>query len=474
MRISKRDAQLLILLAVVLVAASFYWLVYLPQEMNLQTLKDEKILLDQQRTAIDSRIAVEATLDSDIDKAKLLLLNAGERYYATLYQEVLMMTINELLNGSGVEVRGVAFSEQLAQLSELMADAKTVSGTDPFVDAESSSDETPNQAPVSETPTEDMSGQPLDQLATTEVNTLTAQIMFKGYYEELEIFLFNLYQYPKHIVLQSLNIANDQKGLLTGTITLEFYGLPKIGVATTAIQEYFKSPSQRASVADVYLPYSTFVIDQGSETQVDPSLNFTDGSFGSVPQDGNMTADTTNPDDTTGLSGEVVPVEVKPPSELITSFEVLDYFFTGNKKSIQGSGALSAKRTEGNYGLLVQYNFIEPNQVNTANIVFDEKPLLVNKAGKALSVNVYAEGPLKHRIAAELVDISGKTYDLTFAPGHEGGGWKTFEVAVPDAISYPFVIKRIYFEGTGINQQLVAEVVLDELRLMLPDLGGSK
>lgn len=473
MRISKRDAQLLILLAIVLVIAGFYWFFFLPQEEALKALKDEQSVLNQQITLLDRRFAIEGTLNSDIEKAMIQLQKAGEKYYSQLYQEVLMMTIEELFNGSGILVKGVTFTEQMAQLSQLMESAKATIGSDPFASVNQTTGETVSEEPTPEA-TNQASGTkatPAEQLASTEVNAITAQIQFSGYYNELEIFLFNVYQYPKHIILQSLSITNDKEGLLTGNITLEFYGIPKIGVASSAIQEYFKTPSQRASIADVYLPYATYIFPPKDEVLVDSDTGFIDDSFGKLPLDGETPGDDK---ETPGDTIPEVPVEVKPPSELITSFEAMDYFFTGNKKSIQGSGALSTKRTEGNYGLLVQYNFIEPNLTNTANIVFDEKNLLVNKVGRALSINVYSEGPLKHRVAAELVDVSGKTYDVTFTPGHEGGGWKNFEVPVPEVISYPYVIRRIFFEGIGIDQQLVADVVIDELRLMLPDLGGSK
>lgn len=460
MKISKRDLQLLLLLGLVVIGALYYWLMYLPMQEKIQALTNEQTVLEQQVFEINGKFTVEKKLTKDLEAAKAYLLKAGERYYGNLYQEHLLLTIKELTEGTSLIMKGITFTEADAPLQELMEafknSVKDQTGAEvtesPAAEAniQTPSKETPSTTTVEQTPVA-TSQVPV---AETHVNTIVAMLQYEGYYTDLETFMYNLYKYPKQMVIQSLNITSDTEGYLTGVMAIEFHGMPTIGDDNESLMAFFEKISRRASVTEVFKPYATFVLPDAG----DATLPGMEDSLEN-PEDGDLPA-------------ELIPYE--PPNELVSSFEDFDYFFTGDHISTVGSASRTVVRTGGNYGLKVQYNFVEPRKSNVANVVFDQKPLLVEKEGIALALNAYSERAIKHRIGAELVDATGKSYEVTFAMGLEATGWQTLQSPLPEGINYPFVVKRILFEGTGLSQQLVAEVILDELKLMLPNLGGSQ
>ncbi len=469
MKISKRDIQLLILLGLVAFVAAYYWFIFVPQTEKLKALQDNQAIVAMERSDIQRRIDIAPTLVSNIEAATEKLLKASQRYYGDLYQEELVMTINELAEGTSLNVKGITFavisgplSDAATSLQESLGTAATGTAVDPNApvpaapnaavtdpNAPASQGTTPVAAPAPVNTTGlNPDGTPIDPLVT-QLNTITAIVQYEGYYSDLEAFMYNLYKYPKQMVLQSVNITSNTEGLLNGVITIDFYGLPKIALIDAELKSYFKELSKRTAVSDVFLPYETFVIP---------------------------TPEPTEPIDLGGdeSDSETDIMEEVQPNKMISSFEDFSYFFIGDKPSIVGSASRTSVRTNGSFGLKLNYNFVEPRKVNTASVVFDQSPILVSDQGTALALSVYSEVNLKHRIGAELVDSVGKSYDVTFALELTPTGWQEIEAPLPKEINYPFVIKRIFFEGTGFDQQLVAEVILDELKVLLPDLGGDQ
>lgn len=459
MKISKRDIQLLILLGLVALVAGYYWFVFVPQTEKLKALQDNQAIVAMERSDLQRRIDIAPTLKSDIEAATAKLLKASQRYYGNLYQEELVMTINELVEGTSLSVKGISFaamsgplSDAVSSLQESLGAAATGSVVDPNApvtdpNAPASQGTTPviPPAPVN-TSGLNPDGTPIDPLVT-QLNNITAIVQYEGYYSDLEAFMYNLYKYPKQMVLQSVNVTSNAEGLLNGVITIDFYGLPKIALIDAELNTYFKELSKRTAVSDVFIPYETFIIP---------------------------TPEPTEPLDLGEGESETDIIEEVQPNKMIFSFEDFSYFFIGDKPSIVGSASRTSVRTNGSFGLKLNYNFVEPRKVNTASVVFDQSPILVSEQGTALAISAYSEVNLKHRIGAELVDSVGKSYDVTFALELTPTGWQEIQAPLPKEINYPFVIKRIFFEGTGFDQQLVAEVILDELKVLLPDLGGDQ
>ena len=444
MKMNKRDLQLLILLGLVVIGAAYYWFLFLPQQVKLTELKEQKAVLMQQHLDIDSKLTIESTLDRDLLSARELLSEAGERYYSRLIQEILLLTINELSKDTAFKINAITFTEQSAPLADIVRSFQEsiIQQGGVIASNDTNAVGTVPTAAVTE-------GTPTDQ-SITYINTITALLQYEGTYTDLETFMYNLYKYPKQMVIQGVNITSDTDGFLNGVMTIEFHGLPKIGLVSEDLKAYFENGSKRASVTEVFMPYDSFVMPE-----VDTGLIYEE-----IPTD--------------DIEIPEIPVVPQKKTVLVSSFEDFDYFFTGDNAAIVGSASRTVVRTEGNYGLKVQYNFVEPRRSNTANVVFDQRPIVIDQIGTSLSLQAYSERAIKHRIGAELIDATGKSYDVTFAMGIEGTGWQTLEIPIPDQVSYPFIVKRIFFEGTGMTQQLVAEVILDELRVVLPEIGGSQ
>jgi len=419
MRMSKRDKQLLLLLVVVALIAGYYWLLYLPQEEKLVALEGEKSLLEVQRMEIERTIAQEPILDQELKDIEDALLLASTKYYGDLIQEYIIMTMNELSAPTEMLVKSFNFSEMLTSLSDMLSQQQM-------------------SAPDGTVP-------------TSMIDVITVTVQYEGDYESIETFMYNVYQHPKQLVLQSVTVTSNTEGYITGNMTIEFHGLPSIGLTEDAQKAYFRYRSQREQTADAFLPYGSFVVPS---PQVPDFGDFDDNS-GTV---------TFEPE---------IPTAPVIPTVLVSSFETSDYFFTGNRPEIIGSATTTSQKSHGSRGLAVKYNFVEARDSNLANVVFDQSLVMITSYGTGLRLSAYTPSAFNHRIGAELIDSNGLSYDLTFTDSLRVKEWQSIEASLPEGIAYPFIIRRIYFEGTGMEQQLLGDVVLDELRLILPVKGGE-
>jgi Tfp pilus assembly protein PilO len=424
MRMSKRDKQLLILLVIVALLAGYYWLMYLPQEEKLAELESEKALLEVTRMELDRVISEEPLIDQELKDIEQALFDASKKYYGQMIQEYIIMTINDLSAPTDMLVKSINFSELSSSLNDMLS-AQQLTAPD-------------------------------GTIPTSTIDVITATLQYEGEYDAIEAFMYNVYQHPKQLVLQSVNVTSNTEGYISGVMAVEFHGIPAIGLSEVAQQAYFKYRSQREQSSDAFLPYTSFVV---------PTAQIPD--FGGNDTSGTITFEPESPDN------PFTPVAPVIPTQLITSFETSDYFFTGNRPEIIGSATSTTQKSHGSKGLAVKYNFVEARDENIANVVFDQSLIMVTNYGTGLRLSAYAPSAFNHKIGAELIDSQGNSYDLTFTQSLRVKEWQAIEAQLPEGISFPFIIRRIYFEGTGIDQQLVADVILDELRLLLPVKGGE-
>ncbi|WP_160675229.1 GspMb/PilO family protein [Clostridium sp. C8-1-8] len=252
MKISDREKYLLGILLAVLVVVGYYQFIYTRQVSKINGLKT------QQTAAKAKYDNIMNTINSlDNKEANLKILNAkiidkSKDIYPELIQEKLILELDDLLKNaslkgnisfSNIQVQGIEAQKSTyqplpASSLQSLADQYNNNGTssnskDSSKVSSGSASTTNNNKTVQQA----SSGQ-ANQTAQSAQNNAAAgntaeqmkvTLSFKGSYTNLTTFIKNIEERSKRIVLSNLSMSQSTQTGITGTLTLEFYAVPKIG-----------------------------------------------------------------------------------------------------------------------------------------------------------------------------------------------------------------------------------------------------
>ncbi|MCK8058895.1 MULTISPECIES: type II secretion system protein GspM [unclassified Fusibacter] len=433
MQISKRDRNLLIILVIVLIVAGYYFFIFVPKEEAIVSAREELATQQSVLDATKSRIATEATLDASIKQGEETLDLLSMRYYGDFYQEAMIVTLTEIADESNLSVDAISFIDENFSLKELLSAISTEFAS---VYEEQLKDKKSAEEKI--------------------VDRVTALIKYEGTYADLEAFLLNLYHYPKLLVVESVNVTSDTGGNLSGVVAVNVHGLPVLAQAAGDMTAgLFDVASSRDSVSDVFSPYKSFVV-----TEVAVGDTGTGNADEIVLDDGTVINTGITTEDGIALSEE---------TKLLTSFDKYNFFFTGDSADTVGTAARVAVSMTGGNSVKVDYVFRGPSDKNVANLVFEEQSVMVKEYGNMLRMNVFSEDLYSHTLGAVIIDSSGKSFELLFSDMSEPSSWNFVYAGIPSEVSLPFMVQRITFTGEGIDQKLTGTLLIDDLRLVLPN-----
>ncbi|QAA31165.1 hypothetical protein [Clostridium manihotivorum] len=238
MKISEREKYLLGILLAVLVVVGYYQFVYTKQVEKIDGLKT-------QRAASQSKYnEVMATINSlDSKKEQVKILNAkisdkSKNLYPELIQEKLILEIDDLIKGSNLKAN-VNFSNLQVQGVE---SNKSTYQPLPSSSLQSLADQYNNKASQSTTVTNNQqsgnsnqaaqqnnNGQTKDSSGGNTAQQMKVTLSFKGTYSNLATFIKNVEARNKRIVLSNLSMTQSSDKNISGSLTMEFYAVPKIG-----------------------------------------------------------------------------------------------------------------------------------------------------------------------------------------------------------------------------------------------------
>lgn len=244
-------------LGAVLIGLGYYYLVYVKQVAKVEELNVKKVEVQQRYDTI-----METIKTMDKRKGKIKVFNAGiqdksKLYYEEIIQENIILEIDKLINDSGISgnVSFTPITVGQVEVVNVQPNIKGESSLKPIVDeyenhlnGESSNSEVKQQETekvegtdgVSETEesTKDaakeevvVSDSPVVAASGTTVEQLKVNMSFTSTYEELKKFLDLVDSESKKLVVSNLSLTQSKEQEISGSLTLEFYGIPKIAVA---------------------------------------------------------------------------------------------------------------------------------------------------------------------------------------------------------------------------------------------------
>lgn len=243
MKVSKKEKLLLGILLTILISVVYYQFIYLKQVERLNLKRQELVEVEGK---YNSTMQTIATLENKKTEIKVLNSSIEEKsiiFYPTLLQEKIILEIDQLIIASGLKanisfspiettiVEALSSQEVQKQESSLqaIADEYNKDGQTTMADNNQGEEAQENNVLLS-------SGEIISEENTTSnaENSSTAEqlkigISFNGSYDSLKRFIGLVEDYKKKINITNIAITPSSQTDITGSMNLEFYGVPKLG-----------------------------------------------------------------------------------------------------------------------------------------------------------------------------------------------------------------------------------------------------
>lgn len=234
-------------LGAVLIGLGYYYLVYVKQVAKVEELNVKKVEVQQRYDTI-----METIKTMDKRKGKIKVFNAGiqdksKLYYEEIIQENIILEIDKLINDSGISgnVSFTPITVGQVEVVNVQPNIKGESSLKPIVDEyENHLNGESSNSDVKQQETEKVDGDEevaKEEVAVsdstvvaasgTTVEQLKVNMSFTSTYEELKKFLDLVDSESKKLVVSNLSLTQSKEQEISGSLTLEFYGIPKIAVA---------------------------------------------------------------------------------------------------------------------------------------------------------------------------------------------------------------------------------------------------
>ncbi|ERK32350.1 hypothetical protein [Clostridium intestinale] len=235
MKISNREKYLLGILVAVLIILGYYKLVYLNQTSRLDKLKNEKAEIEQKYNTIMTTVN---KLDSKQESVKILtskVVDKSKNIYPDTVQEKLILEIDKLLKDSKVKanINFSDFTVKPIETKEGSKESKSENSLKPFVNQYKGINTNKNDTNQSSTKG---NTETTGKTEVLNINQVKVTLNYKASYEALTDLIKRIEEHDKKIVLSNLTI-NGSGSELSGSLVLDFYGVPKID---NEDDEYFK------------------------------------------------------------------------------------------------------------------------------------------------------------------------------------------------------------------------------------------
>ncbi|GFZ32513.1 hypothetical protein CSC2_30390 [Clostridium zeae] len=235
MKISEREKYLLGILLAVLVVVGYYQFVYTKQVEKIAGLKTQRAAAETKYNTIMNTINSLDKKEADLKILNAKIIDKSKNIYPELIQEKLILELDDLLKGanlkgnisfSNIQVQGVEGKKSTYQplpSSSLqgLADQYNNSTSNNNNKTNNSGTQVTQQNNGQAVQAKDGGGNTAEQMKVT--------LNFRGSYQNLTTFIKNIEERIKRIVLSNLSMAQSTQTGITGTLTLEFYAVPKVG-----------------------------------------------------------------------------------------------------------------------------------------------------------------------------------------------------------------------------------------------------
>lgn len=223
MSISKREKMLLAATLSIVVGLGYYAFGYQPLKEAVENKEIEKIKVDEQ---YEKALADVESLEGRKLEVKELtgkVSNKSQGFYPSVIQEKLILELSGLITAAEMKVTSLVWGDKQVVAIEKFVQEKSVevSSLEAMVKRYKDEETASSNEEVKKSSKSEVKG-----TATSE--SMTATINVESGYENIKKFLLSLEEYERKINVTNISLTPINEGTLTGTIVLEFYGVPKM------------------------------------------------------------------------------------------------------------------------------------------------------------------------------------------------------------------------------------------------------
>ncbi|MEW8972561.1 MAG: phosphodiester glycosidase family protein [Tissierellaceae bacterium] len=172
---------------------------------------------------------------------------------------------------------------------------------------------------------------------------------------------------------------------------------------------------------------------------------------------------------------ENIMVSMGTKSVLIDSFETLDnYAFSPYPSSVTGSIALNDDAKDGNHSIALKYDFSQGDGTRVAYLNLNPESSGLKLKDKPKKLGLWVKGDSSGSwLRTSIKDASGKEHLIDFAKTIDWSDWRYVEANIPNNISYPITLQRIYVAETDSLKKYTGEILVDNLTASYPSTIGN-
>ncbi|MBZ9688552.1 hypothetical protein G9F72_019675 [Clostridium estertheticum] len=243
MKVTKREQILLGALLLVLIAYGFYNFVYTKQNQKIVELKASKDTYSQKWEQVKAKIASKDKKNEQNTILNAKIFNETNKLFPSIKQEEIIMILDKMIKDSNLQADVLGFSEVSSESTTVPVDAsKTANNQDKSKDATNELDKLVSAFNGNSKKDSNSEKANTSNDSTSSINSIVSgaykmqvTLNFKGMYDELISFIEQVENYDKKIIINNINLTGATGSEVSGTLILEFYGVPKLNN-----NDYFK------------------------------------------------------------------------------------------------------------------------------------------------------------------------------------------------------------------------------------------
>ncbi len=160
-----------------------------------------------------------------------------------------------------------------------------------------------------------------------------------------------------------------------------------------------------------------------------------------------------------------ISIAVGSNTSIINDFESLNVDFISYPKEVKGSISLDSNAKEGRSALKLRYDFTGSDSTRAAYIKFDDDETIISNPANSVGVWAYVDTPATHLIRGRVKDADGVDHVIDFRKNADWTGWKHITADLPNNMTYPIELERLYVVETDSTQKTKGEIVFDNLEV---------
>jgi type IV pilus assembly protein PilO len=279
MKLSKREQLLLGALLIALLSFGFYKLIYVKQEQKISELKISRDTYFQKWDKVKIMIASKNDTSEQYKTLNAKIGSKTDMLFPSINQEEIILILDKMLKDSNLQGEVLSFSEisidnatediskdtSKTEKNDVINELDTLVREFNSIDKKDSSTEETNNNKVEPNKTTTDSTK-IDNSKGIGAYKMQITLKFMGMYDELTSFIAQVENYDKNIIINNINLVGEEGSEVSGTIILDFYGVPKLDDNDYFIWNYNK-PSGNGNPffgASYSLPVNNEIVTNGA------------------------------------------------------------------------------------------------------------------------------------------------------------------------------------------------------------------